>query len=62
MPYYAQFVLINEATGCVRWHESHDNAIKERETLGGVVYNTATCDPVLLEKTLTAARYRMGVE
>lgn len=62
MPYYSQYVLVNEDTGIVRWHENHDNAIKEHETLGGVVYNTSSCDPALLEKALTAARHRMGVE
>ena len=62
MPYYAQYVLINEDTGTVRWHESHNNAIKEQETLGGVIYNTATCDPHTLNQALTAARHRMGVE
>lgn len=62
MPYYSQYVLVNEDTGIVHWHENHDTALQERKILGGVVYNTSSCDPALLIRALTAARHRMGVE
>ena len=60
--YYAKYVLINTGTGTIHWYENHDTAIREQISLGGVVYNTDTCAPQLLENALLEARRHMDTE
>ena len=40
MEYQAQYVLVNVATGSVRWYESHKTAIADHALYGGIVINT----------------------
>lgn len=56
---YGQYVLVNEDKGSVMWYESHDAAVRDQLTAGGVIINTATADPEFVKRTLANARKNM---
>lgn len=56
---YGQYVLVNEDKGSVMWYESHDAAVHDQLTAGGVIINTATADPEFVKRTLANVRKNM---
>ena len=59
---YSQYVVVNEATVSIVWHDSRDNAVKVQNDNGGKLYDFNKDNPVIIERALQAARRCMGVE
>ena len=60
MEYQAQYVLINHQKGSVTWYENYQSAVRDQALYGGIVINTATTDPKLVEKTILETRKIMN--
>lgn len=59
MQYPAQYVVINIDTGTVVWCESYQSALAFQTAAGGVVLNTASANPQLVQSLLASARANM---
>jgi len=52
---YARYVYIDKKNGSVMWYENPDNNFKESHP-EGVVYDTETDDPEVIQRDLDEAR------
>lgn len=59
---YSRYVVVNENTGSIVWHECRLNADKDQKYNGGTIYDYETDDPVTIENALRSTRRRMGLE
>lgn len=59
---YSRYVVINEDTGSVVWHENSIAAEQFKKENGGSLYDLDKDNPITVEHALASERHRMGVE